>query len=449
MDKIYYGFNSSEDVIELQTKYSLFKRVANILFSVSFDNGFDRALMEQALNELIKRNDCLRLTFVKKDKKTLQYFEEERKIGNIPYKKFATSSEMDAFIRRYRKKVVSPYAGKTIEAVFVNDPSGRDEILVKVSHFAADTYAIGLLVNDLNEIYKALSTGSELPPAPGKFEDVLKKDIDYKNNVTATEKDREFFKKLYTETHSEHPSYCGAHGLNSDRWLKYKKKGMFSLPYLMVRCDTEGYNFIIPSAVTSKAAKWCEDNQITMSCFFFYCLSVASSLLNGKEKYLAPIDLLNCRGTLAERRCGGTKVQSMSVYTTVDYDKTFKENVEQMQDEQNELYRHTRLTYLEVEKIQHDFWKHPMLSQITSFAYSFIPMSDPEGMKVQMYSNGKGALVSYIALLLNVKTNEINMIYDIQTKMITPQQLVEFQNMFVHVVETVVENPDKEMKLIF
>jgi hypothetical protein len=36
-----YNYNYSQDIVHLQTKYSLFKRVANILFSVSFEKGFE------------------------------------------------------------------------------------------------------------------------------------------------------------------------------------------------------------------------------------------------------------------------------------------------------------------------------------------------------------------------------------------------------------------------
>ena len=39
-----YPLNYSQDIVLLQTKYSLFKRVLNILFSVKVDGGFDFAV---------------------------------------------------------------------------------------------------------------------------------------------------------------------------------------------------------------------------------------------------------------------------------------------------------------------------------------------------------------------------------------------------------------------
>ena len=47
-------FNYSQDIIDLQTKYSLFKRVLNILFSLTIDGGFDKELMTRSINLLIE-----------------------------------------------------------------------------------------------------------------------------------------------------------------------------------------------------------------------------------------------------------------------------------------------------------------------------------------------------------------------------------------------------------
>ena len=78
-----YELTPSLDVIQLQTKYTLYKRVVNILFSATNNESIDYSLMKQAINILIKRNDCLRLRFIKQGKQLKQYFIDEYKIGHI------------------------------------------------------------------------------------------------------------------------------------------------------------------------------------------------------------------------------------------------------------------------------------------------------------------------------------------------------------------------------
>ena len=449
MQKTLYQFNNSQDIINLQTKYAIFKRVANILFSVSFDNGFDPSLMKQALQLLTDRNDCLRIRFVKDGKTTKEYFEDSRTIGDIPSLKFATKNQLDAFILRFRKGMIRVDKGEAFRAAFVTDASGKQSVFIKISHFVADTYGIGVLVNDLAGIYAALRDKTELPPQPGKFEDILKKDAEYRANDEALENDIAFFKDYHENRHPEHPTYLGINGDECDRWLKFKKKGIWAPSYLFIRCDTKGYRFVIPAAVCDRAAKWCEDRGISMNTFFFYACAVTCSIKNGRMPYQLPLELMNCRATVTDRKAAGTKVQSLGVYVTVDYKKSFDDNAAELFAEQNELYRHTRLTYLEIEAMEHKLWGHPMTSFLTNFCFSFIPMAMPEGLELQVYSNGKGALVTYMALIYDVNTHEVIVNYDVQTQMVTPEQMIEFQNSYIHVIEAVLNKPDQPLETVF
>lgn len=449
MSQPHYSFNNSQDIVHLQTKFSLFNRVSNILFSVTFENGFNFSTLRQAFQLLIDRNDCLRLKFVKKGKNISQFIEQRREIGEIPIVSFDTFGKMDTFINKFRKKAINLYKGESLKVVFATNPSGEQSAIIKISHFVADTYGMGVLINDLFGIYNALEKGEELPVAPGKFEEVLKKDNEYRANQDAVVKDREFFQDYYRVRHSERPQYCGIHGNYSDHWLKLKKKGAISLPYFLVKCDTKGYRFVFPSAITQRVEEWCNQKGISMNTFFFYTCAIACSLRNDKAPYQLPLELLNCRATVADKKAAGTKVQSLSVYTTVDYQKSFNDNIAAMFEEQNELYRHTRLSYLEIQDIEHDLWKYSMMSQLTNFCFSFIPVSMPEGVRMQVHSNGKGALPAYVALMLDLRTKEIYATYDVQEKMCSPEQLIEFQNIYTHVIETVLSNPDTILNHIF
>jgi len=449
METVRYGFNYSQDIVHLQTKFSLFKRVANIVFSIAVDGGFDKSLMRKSLELLIERNDCLRLRFVKEKGEIVQYFREKVGIGDIPSVSVDTFGKLEKFILKFRRKALDIYKGEILKVAFVKDPDGNDLIFVKISHMAADSYGIGVLVNDLFGVYGALLKGEPLPPVPAQFEEILKKDAQYRNNLQALEKDREYFNEYYNVRHPQHPEYCGIHGTANDRWMKLKRKGAFALPYLFVKCDTRGYRFIIPSSVVKRAEEWCVQNGISMNTFFFYTCAIACSMRNNRAPHQLPLELLNCRATVADRKAAGTKVQSLSVYTTVDYKRSFKENISDIFEDQSELYRHTKLSYLEIQDIEHKLWNYSMMSQITNFSFSFIPVMMPKGVSMQIHSNGKGALPAYIALMHDLRSNEIHAIYDVQTKMCSAEQMIEFQNMYTYVVETVLEAPDVALEKIF
>ena len=447
--KTYYHFNNSQDVVHRQTQFSLFKRVLNIVFSLEFDNGFDKKVMTEAFEKLYERNDCLRITMVKKDKQMMQYFEDERHVGRIPEESFRTPGEMDRFIRCFRRKPTNLYKGDALRVVYAVNPDGKQIIICKVSHYVADTYGIGVLVNDLLGVYQALVDGKELPPAPGSFETLLRQDNEFRGNTEAVEKDREFFKDYFTVKHATRPIYCGLHGNACDKWVALKAKGKVSVPYVFVKCDTEGFRFVLPAAVTKLVKPWCEQSGIGFNTFFFYTFGLACSLRNDKAPRMLPLELLNCRGTVAERKAAGTKVQSMAVCLEVDYAKSFNENIALLDAEQKDLYRHTRLSYLEVQALHTKVYDFSMLTQMYNYTFSYIPMSFPKGVRMQVHSNGKGALIAYVAMMHDVQSDEITVVYDIQTRMISPAQLMEFQNTWVHVIESVVAAPEKPLGEIF
>ena len=101
-----YNLTPSQDVSYLQCKYTLFKRVVNILTSLTLDEQVDFDVMKKALNLLIERHDCLRIRFVKKNKNLMQYIVDCAPVEKVPYIKFNTKDEQDAFIAKTKKKAI-------------------------------------------------------------------------------------------------------------------------------------------------------------------------------------------------------------------------------------------------------------------------------------------------------------------------------------------------------
>ena len=65
-EKQIYELTPAQDVPYLQCKYTLFKRVINILSSISLSEDIDFDVMKDAFNLVVERNDCLRIKFFKK-----------------------------------------------------------------------------------------------------------------------------------------------------------------------------------------------------------------------------------------------------------------------------------------------------------------------------------------------------------------------------------------------
>ena len=295
-----YELTNSQDVVMLQCKYTLFKRVINIITSMSTKEEIDFNLMTQALNLVIERNDCLRLRFVKKNKKVMQYFAKDVKIDQVPVLQFNTKEEQDAFVKNLRKTAIKYMQGKIIEPYFIKTYDGKYMVMLKVCHLALDVYGLNVIYKDLFGVYSALKNKTELPEAPIPFEEVVKTEIVKKNNKENHQKNLEFFTKLLND--NEEPYYAGLHGENNPIWQKQLKKKKRAMKMFFINCDTEGYEHNISKNIMNKVFKYCESVTQSPANFLFFALSVTAGRLNNNTERMLPLELYNCRTNYETKR---------------------------------------------------------------------------------------------------------------------------------------------------
>ena len=435
-----YDLNPSQEVVKLQCKYTLHKRVINILTSISSEKEIDFDVMKQAFNKVVERNDCLRIRFVKQDGKLMQYFLDEDKFDEIPYIEFKTKTQQDKFFDKYKKKAIKYTKGVVVEPYFIKTFDNKYMVLLKICHLILDIYGINVIFKDLFDVYTAMKNNTELPECPTKFEDVVIKDLEAKKNGVKTEKHFEFFNE-YLDTREE-PYYAGLHGDSLPLWQKQRAKGKRAMKMFFVRNDTTGYLQKIDKETMDKVASYSKENRVSMANLLFYMASITASKMNGNVKNMIPLELCNCRATNLERKCAGTKVQSIGCYTVVEGGKTFKDNLSAFVDNQNQLYRHLDFSDQEFEMMLHRKYPSSMLETYYSITFSFIPFIKSEDVEFNIYSNGKGALPAYLAMLYNVNEGDADMAYDVQDQLMNEQDIIKYHKNYVSVINQIMDNPE-------
>lgn len=437
-EKKLYDLNLSQDVVALQCKYTLNKNVINILASMTSEEPLDWQILLRAINKCIERNDCLRLRFVKKDKKLMQYFIDEDKITKVPYYEFATKEEFDEFMRKYRKKDIKYLKGNVIEPLFIKTHEGKDMLLLKVCHLILDVYGLGNLFKDIFAVYEALKNKTELPEKPADFEDVLVEDLKRKFNTEYQEKNKQYFKE-FLESHEE-PWYAGIHGADNKYWQKRLKKGKRTMQLFLINNQVEAHEMTISKEIMDKVVAYCEKIKESPANFLFYVCSVCASMINNKVPNMLPLELYNCRTTGDSKLCAGTKVQSLACYTTVDYSKSFKENLATFCADQRSLYRHIGFADGEYEALRNSIYGNSMLETFYSITFSFIPYDFPKGYSYYMYSNGNAALPAYIAFLYSLSEGSAIVAYDCHTKTTSYEDVKTFHEKYLKLIETFIDN---------
>lgn len=443
-NRTYYELSLSQDVVRLQCTYTLFKKVVNILTSIEVDKEIDFDVMQKALNIAVERNDSTRIRIVKRNRKIMQYFEDKVVYENIPRLEFKTKEEQDAFISKQSKRAIKFLKGKVLEPTFIKTYDGKYMMFFKICHYILDVYGYNFFVNDMFAIYDALMNNTELPKAPKKYEDLLKKDIERKHDLEMKKEDHEYFSKLFSS--NPEPYYAGLDGLTNKYTIKARNKGKRAMKMFFIKNDTKTYGHKIEKPQVEKMLNFAKENNTTIASLLLYIYSVTQSRMNGDVPFLLPLELCNLRDTLLARKCAGMKVQSLNVLTKIDKDLSFKENLEYFVKEQSENYRHLGMSDMEHQFLLHKIYKSSMMTTYYSLSYSFIPYESREGVKVNFYTNGKCALPCYVALLYDYLNSEINVGYDAQIKLMTEENVKIFHQNLIKCIDQVTENPDMLIK---
>ena len=440
-EKPCYRLSPSQDVSYLQCRYTLFKRVINILSSVTLDEKVDYDILNQAYKLLIKRNDCLRIKFFKKKGQLMQYFEDydESKIADVPVLTFETEKKQNAFIDKTRKRPINYMGGVVIEPRLIHTYEGKDMIFLKVCHLCLDVYGIHAIYMDLLGIYNALKNGAPLPEEPSSFEKVIIKDIERSRNQNINDKHVEYFTNILND--NPEPYYAGIHGPNNKIWQKKLASHHRGMQMFFINCDTMAYRHKIDRETVDKVLFYCRNNQCSPANLLFFAFSVTQGRLNGNVKNLLPLSLYNCRVSALDKNCAGSKVQSGACYTKIDYNSSFEDNLKNFSAEQMKLYRHVNFSDRDFETLLHTTYRSSYLETYYSLAFSLVPFDIPEGIEFNMYTNGKGALPNYVIQFLNAKTNEIDMAYDVQTKITSEEDVRLFHTYYVNVINQVMDDP--------
>ena len=439
-----YELTPSQDVSYLQCKYTLFKRVINILSSVTLDEEIDFELMKKALNLIVERNDCLRIKFFKQNGQVKQYVDDAKPFNKIPVISFKTKEEQEKYIDKYKNKAIKFFKGKVIEPTFIKTYDNRYMIMLKVCHMILDIYGINIIYKDLLEVYNALKDGKELPEQPTSFEELMIRDIERKHNSRLVEDNTKFFTEKLVN--NPEPFYTGLHGPDNKIWQKKLAKNHRSMQMFFIKNDTIGYCHTINSDLVERIINYSKENSCSPAHFLFYTCILTAAKLNNNTTHVLPLELCNCRGTALDKRCAGTKVQSIACYTKFDYDEQFASAINNFSMDQARLYRHINFEDRDFETLLHKTYRSSLLDTYYSLTYSFIPMTMPEGVEFTIYSNGKCALPAYLAQLYDTKTNEIRMAYDVQTKIISEQNVADFHKKYLNVIEQVLNNPQIILK---
>ena len=409
------------------------KEVLNIGTSLTIGVELDMEVLRQSIIEASERCECLRIRFFKdKDGTWYQYLTDEPE-WNVEFEDFTDRSmeEAEAVLQSWTQV---PFTGEEVpmsRIVMIKMPDGFQGVYCLVDHRIMDAQSMICFEKDIIEIYcNKVYEDVPYPKEMSSYIAQLQKDLAYEDGSKAKARDEEFFHKLIE---SSEPIYNGLEG--PDRLLEERK--------------TSG-NPNARAAVTKRLMDFCEEYHVSLVCLLMMGLRTYFQKMNGNDDVSITTTIAR-RGTLAEKKCGGTRIHSFPFRTIISEDKTFIEGIHEIRDRQNEYFRHANYDPVAFFAYQSQVYKKAPGRVYEPISLTYQPMSmrdkDLEKLgdiqyKTKWYPNGATTQAVYLTVMHRPDDNGLDFSFEHQIKAVDFKQLEYLYYYMCKIMFKGVENPD-------
>jgi hypothetical protein len=439
MERKYYDLSSAQKLLFFSQKYTIRKQVNNICTSAVLDTELDYDLLKKAIQKAYERNDALRVRIVKVGRDIKQYFleHEEPTIGYLDFKG-KSLEKMERKLHKIARKRVTIF-GKPLSKVYMlRTHDGRCGIYFVVSHLIMDSWAITTFYKDVLSIYNAILKGIEMPKPVNSYEELLVRDLNYKNTA-AYKRDLEFFERMFAEAEPIFTDINGHTLLEKYRKRKRNPNLRYAVNLSIIFTRAKNIMLPIPKELVRKMEAYCTAQKVTMQSLILLAIRSYFSKVNKNEKDISLHTVVARRGTLAEKNAGGTRVHFMPFRTIIEENDTFKKACELITEKQSTIYRHADMDPLEVLNMWHKAYKVPKMGNYLGASITFQPVKliSPDGSDIETkwYSNGTAAMPIYFTVMDGDGDGSLKLYYEYQIRKVSLDTIQKMHRYMLNVIE--------------
>lgn len=446
INKPLYETIPSQDCMYLMHRFSLHKQMAQIPTSFTVETELDFDILQKAFDLVIERNDSLRLAFIKKGGKLMQYFRDPYTY-KVPVKHFTSEEEKESFCAEDAKKGVRFEKGEIFRIWFYKISNDRYGIYANFSHMVTDAMGIAFFYVELLRVYAALFMNEELPPATASYEEYVKAEHKSLLDEEKMKKHEEFYKEYFLK--NGEPFYAAVHGMDYlNAYRKKKKNPEIRVPLaynpLYSKCDF--LTMHIPPEKARKIFDFCKSRNIAPESVFQMGLHTHCSGVNERIGDVSMMSVCSKRATLQEKNMTGCLAQPLQLRAVFKEDMSFEEGVNELVSIRRSLYRHAAYPYPKSRTMSLDLFGYAPIQGPNSFMFSWIPLP-VEGefgfnFEFKTYNLTRYFTPLYVITMPDPKDAGFNVCYMYRTKLSTKEQIEKLHENMVDTIMAGIDNPE-------
>ncbi|MBQ8515581.1 MAG: peptide synthetase [Ruminococcus sp.] len=447
-----YPLTAAQRIHNYSTMHCPYHQLLNIGTGFYIQMETDFSLLKEAIYESYQRFESMRLRFLKDTDDTVYQYLVPFEERDIEYYDFSHWKEEDAHdeMRRWTAVPFKRFHSPMSRIVMISLPDGYNGIYMKVDHMTMDSSSIITFIRDILEIYCAKKYDMAYPKPMQSYIKALEKDLAYEAGSPAQKKDAAFWK---AEIEKSEPMYTDFNGMGRliRQRIENHNPEQRSAKVTSVSPEASISVFQLEKEPSERLMKFCEEKRVPMASLLLMGLRTVLSKFNGNEKDVSIKSCVARRGTLLEKKSGGTRIHFFPLRTIMEPEMTFMDGLRMMQEEQNKIFRHANYDSIAHTFQRNRYWKLTPGASYESISLTYQPMTlkqDADNIpdipyKTMWYTNGVAAQPLYLTVMHRVEDGGLNFNFEYRKDAVTDYEMEYLYYYLCRVLFRGIENSDR------
>ena len=453
MEKVLYPLNVGQELQYLPIRRTGSQRTCSISIFSGLQTQIDFGLLKHAVQDELKRADCLRLRFTAPDENgDIMQYVADRDDRDIPFLDLSgmTMAEADAVLQQKGFEEFNEPDRPMVEMTLVKMPEGYNGLYIHIDHRLTDSTALIVNANDIMEIYCHYRFGSPYPAPLASFIDVLQKDLAKAANPKRQARDEAFWREYLTA--NGEPIYSDIQGPGVLRASRKAHGDRYLCAADMEKNDfTVGIaDFHLEPQATQGMADFCMNHQISMTNLILLAMRTYLSKMNGGQQDITIRNYISRRSTREEWTCGGSRTLAYPCRTIITPDTEFLDAAYKIQDVQNKVYLHSNFDPIRLSAMMKELYPTPDNTEYISMSLTYQPMpvrmqnEHLQGIRVRNMWYPNAASTKKIYLTVTHSASDGGLIFDFhyQKATLTYDDMEKLYYYMMRILYKGIEEPD-------
>lgn len=409
-----------------------YQQLLNIGTGLYIKQDVDFSLLKEAIYEAYSRLDAMRLRFLQDENNAVYQYLVPFEDRDIQLVDFSNWREEDAHneMRKWTAIPFKRFHSPMNQVVMIKLPNGYNGIYSKIDHMTMDSSSIILFYTDILQLYCAKRYGTEMPKPMQSYIKAIERDFAYEANSSARQRDEKFWMEEITKSEPIFTDFTGMGRLLTQR-RESGNPNLRSASIAATNPEASISVYHLEKEPSERLMQFCKEKQVPMVCLLLMGLRTVLSKFNDNEKDVSIKSCVARRGTLLEKRSGGTRVHFFPLRTIMEPETTFLDGIHMINQEQNRIFRHANFDPVEQMMRRIKYWNETAKGSYESISLTYQPMTLRENAekipdipyKSFWYTNGVAAQPLYLTVMHRVEDNGLNFNFEYQKDVVTEYEM--------------------------